>query len=134
MHDAERTQAEDEAREGLRALARLPPGTSVAPRDTSTKTWMPRDYANSATTRDAIRELPTTHCARRTLCYTILGVVQKLQHNIPVSILENHRGGTAARCARKWGCFTCPKQHVETLGKAHQTLTPDSRFNCTTDA
>ena len=109
MHDAERTQAEDEAREGLRALARLPPDTSVAPRDTSTKTWMPRDYANSATTRDAIRELPTTHCARSTLCYTILDVVQKLQHNIPVSILENHRGGTAVRCAPQVGLLHVPE-------------------------
>lgn len=50
MHDAERTQAEDEARDELRALAQLPPGTSVAPRDTSTKTWMSRGNANSATT------------------------------------------------------------------------------------
>ena len=58
MHAAERTQAEDEARDE-RALAQLPPGTSVAPRDTSTKTWMSRSNANSAATHDAIRELPT---------------------------------------------------------------------------
>ena len=58
MHAAERTQAEDEARDELRALAQLPPGTSVAPRDTSTKTWMSRSNANSAATHEAVRELP----------------------------------------------------------------------------